>query len=333
MKRVRKNILGYSVLAALALSGCSRDEEMLGPAAHDVFTPFELEETLTVSQDSADFSDGATTVHFGAKFNVIRDWTITIRGDESGIVKTINGTSSEINADNSTWNGNSDVPAFGSEEATVTLTTSLGDTTLSLPFKVLGGKPLDEGGLVVQTFDGTFTGAIMDQADSTYSVKESTQGGIHFTMVGIDRNSDYWIGEQSNTAKTGLYAIDEDVTEEDLYFNIYIYGYGKPETQIEISFKEADADEPNDVYLGSDDDIFSYKVEPNWTGWRLISFKYSEAERSINAGLGDKGNGVREPSRINTVTINLLAKNGSPTSIAKFSMDYAVFTVGGPLVY
>lgn len=332
-----KNNIRYSILAGfvaiLSLAGCERGEETLGPDAEDVFGPFEFVEDFDVSVDSADFTTDKP-VYFTAKFAGVSDWTITITGNTSKITKTITGTSGELNADNASWDGSADIPAFGKESASVSFKAANSDTTVSLQFNILKGKQL-EGGILVNDYDGGIQSVFNPESgDSANFFADTKYGGRYFTMIGVDRNTDYWIGEQGNTAGfDDFFQIPAGVTAEDLYFNIFIYSYGEPETQVQVSIKEADDDGKNDFHLPEEDDIYNYKIDPTWDGWQLVSFKYSEAERSNNPGLGDTGNGVKEPQRITNVVINLLAKNASPSSVAKFSMEYACFTIGGPLEY
>jgi hypothetical protein len=114
---------------------------------------------------------------------------------------------------------------------------------------------------------------------------------------------------------------------QDLFFNVYVYGFGMPNTKFQVSFDEDD----NSSGLWSDatEDELLYVTRVDWVGWKLISFRYTDTKFSnIDPNGGAHGNHIREPEKIVKMGFGM---NSDPALMhAKVAFDFPCFTYGHP---
>ena len=92
----------YSALAlVLLMQACKPEENFDGPNLEDIYGPFFIEETLTISDDSLDLAIGETTL-FSASFSKNLNWKLEVHGMESGARLVHEEFSSAVDFN---WNG------------------------------------------------------------------------------------------------------------------------------------------------------------------------------------------------------------------------------------
>ncbi|MFM7024259.1 MAG: hypothetical protein ACKOXB_14905 [Flavobacteriales bacterium] len=152
------------------------------------------------------------------------------------------------------------------------------------------------------------------------------QDGI-YTGTGY---SDYFIGG-TGLAK-GPYGLDS--VASNVYFNIYVYGLGDPNTKFVMNFGEDDNkngafDEGNqsENYAVKEDE-YTYGIPVTWTGWKLVSVKYSDLVLSADGAKAINGNKKLEPHKLKKLGFVLLSLSKGGKASVRF--DFGVFTMGKP---
>jgi hypothetical protein len=130
-----------------------------------------------------------------------------------------------------------------------------------------------------------------------------------------------------------------------IYFNVYIYGNGANFATVNLEFHESDLSNPLNAggkYECPDplktensynhdpctDDGWVYALPINFTGWRLVSIKYSDLSKSVSVNNGGSGDGVKEPTRVARIQMGVVATPAFKE--AKVIMDYPVISYGAP---
>ena len=91
---------------------------------------------------------------------------------------------------------------------------------------------------------------------------------------------------------------------DQMYINLYIFGTGRPNTTISVLAYENDASHPIGVNLNQAlNDKLIYQIGVDWTGWKMVSFKYS-GFRKPNTG-GGLGNNRLNPERLSGLALEL----------------------------
>ena len=117
-----KYYITLSVLILVLFSCHKKDSIIDGPSLEDLNGQFSVLIPLAASSDSVDFASGET-VYFTALFSKTSEWNLKITGLVSGAVKTMTGTSNELNASSSLWSGETtNLPIFKNENCKVELT-------------------------------------------------------------------------------------------------------------------------------------------------------------------------------------------------------------------
>jgi hypothetical protein len=148
--------------------------------------------------------------------------------------------------------------------------------------------------------------------------------------------SDYFIGGAGLPSAPKGHLYDLDSNANNVYFNIYVYGTGDPNSKLVINFDEddnlndtADAGGQVDNYVIFEDE-YSWGIQVDWKGWKLVSTKYSDLQLSADGvkAKSKHGNGIQEPHLISKIGFVLLstAKGGK----ASVRFDFATFTMGKP---
>jgi hypothetical protein len=329
-----KNLKFLLLILPFFFASCEK-EKIEGPSLNDLYGELNILESLSIVGDSADFSIGES-IYFTASFSKQVDWTIRIKGINSGSVKIISGKSNEINQSNSTWNGSSTLlPFFIAEDCDLELTFEMHDDTIYNQVNVQSAKIYNNENTVLITdfengFNPNFTGFFQAGCTKSLVTNGAGEGNKYLAQYGtcdwdwligyVDYFSDYWYDQED---------LVNDPTK--LYFNIMINGASTisdvsdlPNSLFKLEFYE---DENGDDYHdASSEDRYDYEFDVDWTGWRMISICYNDLiPPSSNAG-----DGVKEPSKIFKVRTLLLANPES--GFAKADVDFLIWSFNAPIL-
>jgi hypothetical protein len=259
---------------------------------------------LTANSTQVDLSLG-NKVNITASFNEEVAWTILITGQSSAAQKTIIGRSSGIGID---WSGNADegFPFFTTETCTITLTVSCKDpVSTSVSIKA---NNFNKNGVLLQNFDGSGQssfgappyGTNYDASQSgikNIPVSSSPQGGNYYRIVGDSKGTPTWFfGGTYSLFNLSSLAV-KDATK--IYFNVFVNGNGNPNSLVSFTFTENGTPK-------------TYNVVVNWVGWKMVSFKLSDA-------------GIIFPNKVSQVDVGLGAYPNQGTS-AEVNFDFAIIT-------
>ncbi len=328
MKKLRYT----AFIAMLALlQACKQEDTFDGPNLEDIYGPFFIEQTLTISDDSLDLSGGETTL-FSASFSKNLDWKLSVRGLSSGAVHIHEEFSSAVNFN---WNGSTTVlPMFRQETCEVLLTFENQIDTLRDTLEVLSIRPPQ--GFVLSDFESGlnpgWTPFIQSGSDMSFSVRSNgmaAQGNNYYDMGGAV-TWDWLIGMIDMPASAyNVPHFPLSTNASEVFFNTMVY---KPEALdnglILVQFREDDNGDGN--YSNGTEDLWAFEISGGSDGWSTISRKYEDIVTLVNgAESAPIGNGLHEPDKLVQVSILFLANPASGYSQAY--LDYVTFTQGGPL--
>lgn len=323
------------VLFISIVAGCKVDDEFDGPSLVDQYGQFAIVEGLSVSNYNVDFSSNQA-VAFHASFTKSIEWTLKVKGLQSGAIKELTGFSNLINAANATWNGTiSQLPMFKMEECAIELTFLNEPDTLVDTLSIAGNRV--NAGLLLSDFENgvnagwePFAQAGTNMSFQIQNSPTSAQGNNYFD-IGGEVDWDWLIGLIDMPATAyGAPTFDLSSNPNDVYFNVMLY---KPEglTNGIMLFQFREDDNGDGVYTENAEDMFSIEIHLTENGWKQHSVKYADLATLINgAPAAPLGNGVYEPNKLLMVSALFLANPNSGYSQAY--MDYIIFTQGGPLV-
>ena len=348
--------LGLPVLIAASIfvfSGCKRtlkDSEIIGPNYAPAPEGFNVTgNAFTASAASVDF--WSSTVFFSSAFSHNVTWTITIRGLQSGAVKTITGLSNVINASNSTWDGGaSDVYFFKDGENAVATLTFLGSTiTLDDTINIIEQKLYNTSTFngvkyqLIDDFEGYngdaqdgrwFDGAFSDLGDGTVIKGATTaikvEGDKSYRFSGTDVNSNSWLAGINTDSINSIVNLFTETDPDKFYVNLYVYGTGKEFSSIQVKAYEVDDYFPvNKKYNQANNDAYVADIMIDWVGWKLVSLRYADFKRGSDPAAGGNGNGIKEPQKVVGFALGL---NSLPTfgKQVEAYVDFVIVTQGGP---
>ncbi len=390
-----KNILQVALGAAVLLSVSCKREGFSGPEIVAADSNFKIVDSLKSTQPSVSFSNFSLnpTVGFSAKFNQKVSWELTINGLGSGAAKVYSGTSDGFKDDEIVWDGRATgVPFFRPDEDvsvylvvlgridTLTIDSMETEKAFTYHDKTINGVK----NIVVDDFEnGTGTGGSYsaisvgsgvspDQADTdiefAFQQDKVVEGNWGYKMQGMDVNNNGWSGGMNSQNLVDFYMksdiqqllIDSGVNPEDLFFNMYIYGAGKPNTSVQFKVYEDDSksyidttsgspielpiasredlrlsifnpaakDIPKEVYRQDINDGWIYDIEVSWVGWKLVSVSYAQFRAANELITGGNGDRIKESWRICGMAISLLS---FPTTgvLTETYIDHLVITEGG----
>lgn len=360
----------YKLLLVLIIStlffSCSRDEEVSGPKyatasgnlsiIDDKFRVLIDTDTSIVDfvAESVEFSNpddksAKDTVFFFAKMSEEVSWSIAIKGNSSGALKTLVGTSNSI--DFPYWTGESDNIYFFRKGESVTATLSfvgsdvskeysfIVQETKSYPDMILIGdfeKGADGRGLVIGTADdpdgwfqyfdvegddeeisyGLGPNEIVVKQPSKQSIPvEAVQGEHYFQLRGDDnptKAGSFFIGGMGHTPVS--YGIGSDVLLEDIFMNLYLNSNGNTTTKFVIELG------------GINGDLFTKEMLIDWTGWRQISIRLSDF---VQSQVGDNGIGKLLPEQLKSLKFAIHSA-GTSGNVAEVNIDFVTLTFGSP---
>lgn len=284
--------------------------------------PFSITQAFAINNTTVSFG---SSVYFTGEFNRIKSWTITITGTTSGATRVITGNSTTLSNANASWDGSSDVPYFFRSE-TCEAVLSFPDTSLTQSVTFTIATPKTHPGYLIDDFEaasfgtylGSYTGTYFDAPDQASSIIElynfspAPQGNKVVRFDCNDVNSSYYTGGVYHNSVGSNYGIPS-MSNDSLYLNLFIYGYAGGNAALSIEVKESDGDSWQPA-----------QIAVNWTGWKLVSMKYSQM--SNNAGTG---NVTRETNKINAINFSM---NSVPQGLnCRALIDYMIFTQGSAL--
>jgi hypothetical protein len=297
---------------------------------------------------------------FHAKLSDKVSWNVDLLGLSSGAVQRISGTSDIVDA---VWCGGNDGISFFRRGEQVEATLSFYGTDLQVKdtITIVSTKIYNDikgtNGVLVSDCEGG-KGTLPSTPNAWYNFHDPTgsgsptgpnqeqiynaidttlnavQGKGYYYMDGVDRPSlnfnwsTFFIeGAGFDYGKPILGALPIDVDPENLYFNVYVYGFGLPNTKFQVGFDEDD--NGNNIWDPFTEDEIDYIIRVDWVGWRLVTFKYTDAKFSnVDPGSGAHGNRRYEPKKITKMGFVM---NTDPALFeAKVAFDFPCFTVGHP---
>lgn len=280
-KHILHPALTICVLTLMLISsGCDRQKlpDLLGPplcpSDNFVFTT-----PLYVNTPSVDFATGGTAI-IASEFSEEVDWTVTIKGGTSNALKTYTGRSKQVLIN---WRGNAmeGYPFFATETCVIELKLACRDAIqTSVVIQPNTFNDIYNFGFVLQNLDGIGqsavitnpVGANMDAPNSGIKntpVPASPQGGNYYRMVGAAATATWYFGGVHTNINPPT-ALDT-LAPAEVYFNAFINGNGTTNSLVSFTFTQGGSKNIN--------------VPVNWTGWKMVSFKLSDAGITSVAGI------------------------------------------------
>jgi hypothetical protein len=328
--------ISFIVISSIALLFSCRktSEDFDGPDLNDLYGSFQVMEDFKCSKDSVNFGIGQTA-YFTAKTSKMVDWEIHIKGLTSGAEKIISGKSKVIDINNALWNGSTtNFPMFKNEKCAARLIFPTEQDTLYDTVKIIGTK-VNPGFLVADFESGFNTGwttFIQSGANMSFQISSTPpvpQANNYYNMAGTVA-WDWLIGliEFPSTAY-GLTHYPLNTNPNNVYFNVLVWGEpGITNALLLFQFREDDNN--NGTFESATEDEYDYELPVNWTGWKLISVKYTDLVTLVNGAPGiPKGNKQHNPDRL--LKVSLLHLANPTTGFSKSKMDYLIFTENAPL--
>ena len=387
-KNIYPYFLSISVFSAvIGLGACKPDK--IGPDLFPATSSFSILENFKSSSNSVNFGNAGSNVSFSAKFNENVSWEIELKGLSNGAVANWSGNGTEFDADDVLWLGKSNgVPFFSTGEYVNAYLKILGHDSI---YQIDSIKVESAYSYQLQTINGVkhividdfekisskryapvSLAASPDGADSETNFIASSntfiQGSRSYYMIGRDDNKNSWCGGINNENLIDFYLVDSEsklridsgINPNDLYFNIFVYGTGKPNTSVQLKVYELDAksyvnatgdtvminsreDMRNYVYNDAtlpptvntfaaynqaNNDGYIYDIEVTWVGWKLVSAPYAKFKPANDFLMGGNGDRKKESWRVAGMAISLLSQP-TPGALVDTYIDYLVITQGG----
>jgi hypothetical protein len=297
--------------------------------------------------------------YYTAKFSSTVSWTLTLTSTKTHAVKEFHGLSDFIDSTNTKWDGSSDNDYFfgyaaDKDTAEVKLTFVGSDIVVKDITQLTGAKPYHLKTIkgifhyLVDDFDGgnpacIFSPFYPDAADvgggnignsAYYNTK--VQGNYSYRMYGRDVNNNTYIGSCNtptlNDIPAGTFATTNTqfpaTDPNNIYINLYIYGTGKVNSNVSVIVFENDANQlPGTTFNQNINDKYIYYIPVTWTGWQLVSFKYS-GFIVPNTG-GRLGNNTRNPDKLCGLALEMDSYPIQGYEVEAF-VDMVFVTQGGP---
>ena len=382
--RLLKNIIPVAGVL-LSLVSCGPDQ--IGPDLKSASNNFDKNITFDLFQNNAAVTDTIkfatyNEAYFSATtFSEEVTWEVTITGNVSGAVKSINGTGTKVDNSTAKWfAGRSTNEYFFQENESFKAELSIVslDTVYTIDGLTFGkefdwhletyngvkhiivehfNSDVDEGVDTLPSRNG-LNDVSTDSQDPEIEVGLSdmrVEGEKGYSMYGTDDNFNGWLVSKNHARLLELLSaesvldlpISADVSPDELYFNIYIYG-DKNYASTTIELKVYEVDDPRfgtrdalrafamssdaTASLSSNSQAISdgwiYDVIVNWSGWKQVSIPYSAFRAANDPLTGGGGNRIKQPGRISGVAISLLSY---PTTgeFVKSYVDFLTITENG----
>ena len=285
-------------------------------------------------------------------------WFITIKGRKSGAIQRFSGTSQVIDENTLLWKGRTEEGfLLGGEVCDITLSFLNSELTSSLILKtyddpifgtydygnnviapVVKAKVQDNYDFIPVTGNTGMRTTYSDINDgnvkATFILKndKKAQGDFSLYMHGTDFNGNGYLGgfaTENLTELAGPVGFPGRISADSFYYNAYVYGYGRPNACLMFLLYESDNN--TGTYTPAIDDNWQYIQEITWTGWKLVSIRFSDFKPASNPASGGNGNRIREPYKLVGAAMELQSYPVASQEV-EANVDYVIFTYGGPLV-
>ncbi|MBO9700267.1 MAG: hypothetical protein J7604_08655 [Sporocytophaga sp.] len=346
MNRFRKNVLlGFSAIAVIFSVSCKRDkhpENLIGPEYKNADPGFYVvNNSFTAApSDLIDFTK--TQVGFNAQFSQEVTYFLTLRSEKGA---SVTFTDKAADLSKVKWDGGHNGLYFFNANDKVFAELSFLGSNVKLQDTLTVKTPKSYGRLVEDfeaatpghlkfpagwyTFgkeasakavdeDKYYNGVVAFAANNPKTIQPPS-GIKYFKVMGTDANVDFFIDGAGFISRLNLVTANTD----SIYFNMFVYGTGNVSDKGSIKIGEDDNGKGGVQDLVEDELFYDFKI--NWTGWKLVSVKYSD----FSFTAANTGNRIREPKKAGKMGFALLSDpSGAKTSLI---FDYPIFTYGKPL--
>ncbi|MBY0426454.1 MAG: hypothetical protein K2Q22_12510, partial [Cytophagales bacterium] len=175
--------------------------------------------------------------------------------------------------------------------------------------------------------------------------KQKVQGSYSYFLEGIDYNFNTYVAGTNTVSLTALAGKVMSTDPNNVYINMYVYGFGTQNTAMNIVLYELDsltnsknyllryatgynADGSNYTLDQNKNDVWQILIPVDWTGWKLVSIKYNQFRKHNT--LGHLGNNKFEPNKLVGMAAELASSPNMVTTKVSVAFDYVTITEGGP---
>jgi len=332
-------MLASGLLLAGFFSGCKKAEDFVGKEF--IEAPSDLQViSFDGPTDPVNFLTDSVNIIGELSHRV--SWYVTFRGVESGAIKTFEGLSQTIEPSQLQWGGDHDpsksIKFFKKGEPVVVEISFLKSNLISRDTIIIAETKKFAGDVLFEGFDRpSYAWPYLIFGENAKEGFKGTpitnpnlviQGARSWQLSGADNDNSYFIGgiRSQYLDATDDYFDFKSLNPDSVYFNMYIYGDGNGTTRVALAV--AEDDDLDKTYEDATDDVWEYPFKLNWTGWKLVSFRYSDFSVSASASYGGSGNKKRQLDRVKRITFNLLSD--PPGNPASYIVDFPIVTYGGP---
>jgi hypothetical protein len=149
-----------------------------------------------------------------------------------------------------------------------------------------------------------------------FDTEPSPSGGSYGEFMGNIETPGWYFGGHSIDVSDLDTTLSTDNTDS-LYFNFYARGYGLENSNLEVGFKDGDANS------------FFYTEPITWEGWKFISVPLSDFKIGFQTGPLNPGATLNTLTGLTAIIMQLGAAP-ERTSEAKSGYDFLLITVGEP---
>ena len=320
------------VFFGIIFSACKRsseeDNDFIGPV--DTTTPLNfkvLGDSLHCRYDLVNFQ--ISKQFFLASFSHKVSWSLLVKGENSGAIRSFYGLSDRLDSTNTRFQGDADsIQLFtAAEKCNATLTIVGWSKSYQTSFSINGTKKFNC--LILDDFEKTisdtgFVDNYSDADDSLVSFKRGIsdtifEGKYAAKLSGYDVNKNYWLaalGSQNVKFSSLLSGNNPSST----YLNLFALGQQKGSTVIEIQLMEDE--NGNGTFENTIDEVWSKQVrlKKKWTQFSLL---YDDFSKTASVG-----NGIKETSKL--LKINFVIICNPPGGYGEAYLDFVNFTFNKP---
>lgn len=345
INKIIKSLL-VAVIIPLGMIACKPDPELEKSEKYVSATAnFKVSNFKVNIAESTPIDFTKQQLKFNASFNEEVSWTINIIGLSDPAfhaLKTIKGTSKNLDSTLAVWGGESDNAYFFklNEPLDIKISFLGADTSFTFTNYKVGKTKSFHGksAIVVMDFELDSLQSLVNNVDNvniffdTDTKNEELQSGKFITKdafpgLPVPAQGDYYIylkgqdivGEPSSFYIGGFNGTDKkfglkNAPLDSIYFNMYANSNGNKTTKVVISLDGINGDK--------------FKIERNitWDGWRLVSAKLTDF---IQGEVGALGPGKIYPANLKRFNIEIHSGDG-PGKEAELVADFICFTYGKP---
>ncbi|WP_028979591.1 hypothetical protein [Sporocytophaga myxococcoides] len=347
MKRFKKiALLGITALTVISSISCKRDkhpENMIGPEYKNADPGFYVVNNEFAGTPSSLVDFTKNQVVFNAQFSQEVTYFLTLTSNHGAAV-TYTGKAADLSK--VIWDGiHNGLYFFSANDSVFAELSFLGSNirlrdTLTIKTPKSYGKLVEdfekvtttghlkmpagwykfggEAGSTVVNEEKYYLGTVAYSPQNSKTIKPPS-GNQYFKINATDANVDFYVDGAGFIQTLKLASTNPD----SVYFNMFVYGTGNISDKGSIKIQEDDNGKGG-VESASEDELF-YDFKINWTGWKLLSIKYSDFSFTTTI----PGNRIKEPHKAGKMGFVLLSDpSGAKTNLI---FDYPIFTYGKPL--